>query len=112
MEYAKDLRQEDRSRELLKWLNVKLDVHGLSAQDFDTSFKDPKIVCGLVKCFADKEIDLSRIGEGKEVEEVSRAMSVGERKCKVAPTMVAFDCSRLLCLFVRECIMSSGFVRK
>jgi hypothetical protein len=83
--YAEGLREAERERQLLGWLNGRIKEFGCVAKDFAASFRDPKLVCALVKSFAPTEVELARPNTTLEAKkkELAAAMEVGERKCQV-----------------------------
>jgi hypothetical protein len=106
VQYVEGLREAARERQLLMWLNGRIEEFECVAEDFGESFKNPKVVCALVKSFVSKEtdlthttpskrdfksdeIDLTRITPATAEKELDAVFGVGERKCKVAPTTTA-----------------------
>jgi hypothetical protein len=89
--YAEGLREAERERELLGWLNGRIGEFDCVADDFAASFRDPKLVCALVKSFVPDEVELARAGSTTEAKEkeLAAAMEVGERICQVPRTPTA-----------------------
>ena len=85
MQYIAEFREKERQRELLNWLNERVGVYDVKAEDFDKSFKDPKVICGLVKSFENDAVSMN-IEAKKAVQAVDKALKVGKDRIGVEPT--------------------------
>lgn len=92
MSYAENLRRLDRQRELLQWLQARLAPFQVEATDLGDSFKDPRVISGLIKSFLPSLVDLEGLAEDdweNQVARVTGALTSMERKLKIQRTQPA-----------------------
>lgn len=87
--YVQKFKELEDKQRLLKWVNSKIKPSGLTCKNFTDSWKDPKIVNGLIKAFQNDDIDLAQVSEKTAEADIDHAMSIGEEKVKVFRTMTA-----------------------
>lgn len=107
-EYVSKFKEKSSKDDLLAWLNSKIAPFGQSANDLSDSFKDPRVICSLVKHFAPADIDISNVDDSKALQNVEHAMEICEEKVQVERTMSAQDMLEdpeedLVAEFVAQC---------
>lgn len=88
-DYVQDFKDYERRQRLLAWVNHKIKPFDLHADDLQDSWKDPKIINGLIKSFVPDSINLDEVSEPSAEGDIDNAMSVGENEIGVGRTMTA-----------------------